>query len=501
MKKLLKSLGVLSLIIAILLPFAELPKVNAQEDNCETHLQNYMFLDESSPYGFANYDEDKGGYSTFGNFPYDFPEDDAYEVKVTNVSTSEITTSDQMRKYWALHSTITSYSAINDTYQYNDRNQNGKIFTSSNDYKYSTNTILLHGRWGRLDQYGNVTSNDITSWGSIEEGFNYSMQTVGGTDLIDEMNVEIDGAVFVNDAFSNKHTTNLADYFNSIINKEIDENPVWTDSLQRKFIPLKITRTIDNMSVLNDYTYGYKTIGEDSRIKYYVYSETDTTTVDKATKSYDAMRDYLTEARKIQLGEATENKYENNIKEISKNEYENLDFIYSITDNDGDWEGVVYYWPFVLNVEYTVCPVSNEETPTPENPEDPGDQVPVGEWSVKYNANVKDVTTVTNMPKNQPADIGTDITLDSKKPSRDDYTFKGWCKNKDGSGGCYNPGDKIESPEKTEIIELFADWGKTDTENPGKWGVMSYIIGFISVGLVAGGIYLISKKKNLFKQI
>lgn len=496
MKKILKSFGVLSLIVAILLPFLELPKVNAETTDCETHLQNYMFLDESSPYGFANYDEDKGGYSTFGNFPYDFPEDDAYEVKVTKVSTSEITTSEQMRKYWALHSTITSYSAINDTYQYNDRNQNGKIFTSSNDYKYSTNTILLHGRWGRLDQYGNVTSNDITSWGSIEKGFNYSMQTVGGSDLIDEMNVEIDGAVFADDAFSDKHTTNLTDYFNSIINKQIDENPVWTDSLQRKFIPLKITRTINDISELNNYKYGFKT-----NDKYYVYSETDTTTVDKATKSYDAMRNYLTEERKVQLNEVTENKYKTNIKEISKDEYEKLDFIYSIEDNDGDWESVVYYWPFVLNVEYTVCPVENNVEPEPENPEDPGDSVPVGEWKVNYNANVKDVTTVTNMPKNQSADVGTDITLNSSKPSRDGYTFKAWCENKDGSGECYNAGDTIKSPEKTEIKELYADWGKLDTEENKKTGVVSYIIGFMSVGIVAGGIYLISKKKNLFKQI
>ena len=73
--------------------------------------------------------------------------------------------------------------------------------------------------------------------------------------------------------------------------------------------------------------------------------------------------------------------------------------------------------------------------------------------------------------------------------------------NKDGSGDCYNPGDKIESPDKTEIKELFADWGKLDTEENKKTGVVSYIIGFMAVGIVAGGIYLISKKKNLFKQI
>ena len=44
MKKLLKKIGVLGLIIAILAPFIELPTVNAAE-GCTNHLQNYLWLD------------------------------------------------------------------------------------------------------------------------------------------------------------------------------------------------------------------------------------------------------------------------------------------------------------------------------------------------------------------------------------------------------------------------------------------------------------------------
>ena len=44
MKKLLKKIGVLGLIIAILAPFIELPTVNAAE-GCNNHLQNYLWLD------------------------------------------------------------------------------------------------------------------------------------------------------------------------------------------------------------------------------------------------------------------------------------------------------------------------------------------------------------------------------------------------------------------------------------------------------------------------
>ena len=43
MKNILKKLGVLGLIVAVLAPFIELPKVNAAETNCAKHLQNYMW--------------------------------------------------------------------------------------------------------------------------------------------------------------------------------------------------------------------------------------------------------------------------------------------------------------------------------------------------------------------------------------------------------------------------------------------------------------------------
>ena len=111
-------------------------------------------------------------------------------------------------------------------------------------------------------------------------------------------------------------------------------------------------------------------------------------------------------------------------------------------------------------------------------------------------------TSVNNLPSTQTEKLGTNIKVSSTTPSRSGYVFKGWCEK--GNDKCSNPyqaGDTITSPTTSQTITLLAQWAKGDSTNNPPTGVVSYIIGFAAVGMVAGGIYLISKKKNLFKQI
>lgn len=150
-----------------------------------------------------------------------------------------------------------------------------------------------------------------------------------------------------------------------------------------------------------------------------------------------------------------------------------------LTDTEID-DGT-YYWPVVLNVEYQTCEVTDQ-------------------WAVEYDDNVDD-TSVTNLPSTQTATVGTDIKISTDKPSRSGYVFKKWCETSNGSGTCYNAGDTITSPSSATTVKLYAQWGESGAANNEKTGVVSYIIGFAAVGVVAGSIYLISKKKNLFKQI
>ena len=87
MKKILKNIGIISLAIAILLPFVKLPKVSAANNSdCDTYLQSYMFLDVLNNTALTdehpNCDEKGGcifggyvgGHENYALYPYKFTE-------------------------------------------------------------------------------------------------------------------------------------------------------------------------------------------------------------------------------------------------------------------------------------------------------------------------------------------------------------------------------------------------------------------------------------------
>ncbi len=463
MKKLLKKIGVFGLIIALFAPFIELPTVNAAE-GCTNHLQNYLWLDMNyfnagtgtGKTFMEGYAQDAvsergvkiGGYLTYTNFPYAFKSEDNYDIKIRSVDNNNLMDTDSYKSYWTAFSKITASLATDEL----DPKIGGTLVTEHKLNNYVDDTILLHGVWAR---YGSEGKPEESNWKkNIKDGDKNSLQKVikdikekkpekasEADNLLKAMTIKFSAADFDNNIFYHEKISSLIEYFQ----KNVDEGyNVWGEG----YIPLQIIRTLnldttDIKDLLNNFVFGEK-----SGNSWVAFS----TKSGEVKDSYSAL---IATTRET----------------VTVNE-EDIDFDTSKP----------YYWPAVLSVEYEACPLAKEN------------------WTLEYNGNVDD-NSVTNIPNKQTTDLGNDITVDSKKPSRADYTFTKWCENPNGSGQCYNAGDKVKSPDSAKTITLFAQWGKGGTEDNKKTGVMSYVIGFISVGVIAGGIYLVAKKKNLFKQI
>lgn len=455
MKKLLKKIGVLGLIIAILAPFIELPTVNAAE-GCTNHLQNYLWLDMNIFEGgkgktfMEGYSKDtsSGGYQTYTNFPFAFKDTNSSKVTIKSIDMNNLVNTDSFDNFWTAFNKATSSLTSYDI----DSKIGGTLVTSAKLNNYTDDTILLHGVWSSFDRSGTPIESNWKE--KVIDGKNYSLQPILKTKNDENsMSIKFKPAKFSDNSFGLESGDLTADYFQKVVD---DNYNVWGDSTKSNYIPLSITRTL-NLSadeiknMLDDYVFGYY---NETDKKWYAVSTVDGTKVEDVKKSYTAL-----------IGNDTSRKY----IEVEESE---IDFNTSKP----------YYWPAVLSVEYEACPLAKEN------------------WTLEYNGNVDD-NSVTNIPNKQTTDLGNDITVDSKKPSRADYTFTKWCENPNGSGQCYNAGDKVKSPDSAKTITLFAQWGKGGTEDNKKTGVMSYVIGFISVGIIAGGIYLVAKKKNLFKQI
>lgn len=489
MKNILKKLGVIGLAIAVLAPFIELPKVNAAETNCKKHLQNYMFLDanffaldsngKTFLEGYSS-STTAGGYLTYTVFPYAFVDNSSTTTKVNWIETNNFggTTEEvsDLETYWTLAQTKDSsdkvYLEIDPTESnsyYASSTNAGSVFIIDSSHKNSTytdNAVIFHGVWASYDSNGNIINQSTKV--SYEYGEKYSLQKIfaSKSDTLKLMSAEIDTATLKAQTSGLKLGSSTKDFNTNYFQSMIDNN--WNNiSESSAYIPLSITRTINYSSgvdsTLNNFIYGYVVENSDGTKAVKVFTKTGKTNINEIKDSYTALKEYLA----------------NPTGTASTHVVSNDSWTESVLDFN---TGKAYYWPVVLTVEYESCTTT-------------------GQWAVEYDDNVDD-TSVNNLPSTQKESLGTPIKVSSTKPSRSGYVFKGWCEK--GNDKCSNPyesGDTITSPTTSQTITLLAQWAKEGTEDNKKTGVASYIIGFAAVGIVAGGIYLISKKKNLFKQI
>ena len=536
MKKFLKKLGVFGLICAVLSPFASIPKVNAEEDDCDEHyLNQYLFLDVTNGNSWEHYLRDEGS-RTYTTFLYTFPTPaEGRTIRIDKVGSLNLIDSDfeklkNFRSAWATTEALgttdrkleeqTSRLGISDEYGY---------YTN----KYESITYVLHGYWGFDGQkyieakYSSENKNDFSE-------INFAKHTIQGV-LIEKDNnnndfsasnfrykVDFSGASLINNRFNavyNEYSgygdetdADMDDYFSQIVKDVNDGLPSTSPSAKKNFVwkndgnyyfNIGIERTIDSADELNKLNLGYDSKDANGNIVKNIWS----TSNSSYDESYTAFRNYAnhcvdkdnngkcdgTLANTIDAtqpdGDYCTGNYECYLKPETTDE--------TIDINTSE----AYYWPVILNVEYSLCSTTGGNTGGNNGGNNGGGtQEPAKDkWTLKYDDNVEG-TGVTNMPDplTQEAEVGTGLKVSDTKPKRDGYSFNGWklCNGTD----TYKSGDEIKPTSKT-TVELCAQWGAEGTSDNPKQGVISYVIGFASVGVVAGAIYLISKKKNLFKQI
>ena len=445
MKNILRRIGVIGIIIAMLAPFIELPVVKAANEECKDHtVLQYLFLDVANGGTFNDWDNYKNGYATYAKFANVFANVSAGEkIKIINVAVDNISKKD-LSKYYS------SMKYLLDKTDSTLKEETGAIGAYVTEESGSTSYVsILHGSWD-FDSSSNVGKDNNTraelkeaGWytGNDENSFiNNTIQSKfdGKVTLSSPTNVDISGARLIGQRFSQATKyKSLEEFFDAAANRTDNELSSTANNIE--YLSLRIERTLSDAD-LKKVKFGYQSEGDG---KYYKYND------------YTEMSKEASDRVKEEVGVKTD-----------------LDIL--AADQ--------IYWPVILNVEYEICPTTNEQ------------------WSLKYDGNTDD-NSVTNIPGSQTEIIGTDIQIDAKKPSRDGYTFQGWNTQRDGKGTSYNAEDTYKSPSEKTTVTLYAQWGKGGTEDQKKTGVMSYVVGFITTGLVASGIYLVAKKKNLFKQI
>ncbi len=460
MKNMLKKIGVIGIIIAMLAPFVEMPVAEAATQTCSDHtVMQYYFADVTNGDSWKHYTS-SNGYTTYTIYPYLFPEETGKTIKILNTQLLDIDTGSTTSSENGM--TLNTFWSDVKLLQRSDFQISGDevsgtyVSKDKSDYKV---VKILHGIWGNGKEDG--SSYVSVKWANIpddeEEFTSHTVQSVFGSDS----GITVSSARFLglksSNAFGSADETNLNDYFKNLTSSD---NSEYIEEVNgNKAFALRVNRKLD-VSTLNSKNFGYKcesgSCGNTTYDDNYYAIFTQDKSGDTVKNSYSAL---ISSDRETKIVAADDDSIEVDINTVES-----------------------YYWPAVLNVEYEVCTNTSET------------------WTLKYDGNTSD-DSANNIPEKVQKSVGEDVEIDSKTPTRSGYTFKGWNTEKDGSGKTYNAGDKYESPDSSDVIVLYAQWGDTSKGNQEKTGVASYIIGFISVGIVASGIYLIAKKKNLFKQI
>ena len=464
MKNILKKIGVIGIIIAMLAPFVEMPVAKAATETCTDHtVMQYYFADVTNGDYWKQYTS-TNGYTTYTIYPYLFPEESGKTIKILNTKVLDIETGSTptsengmtLEKFWS----DVELLQRSDFQKSGDDLSGTYVSKDKSDYRV---VKILHGIWGR-DTNGSYESVDWTNIPTIKNDFlNYTVQDIFGNNS----GITVSSARFLglNKGFGAADERKLEDYFKNLTSG--DNNEYIEEVNGKKVFALRVSRKLD-VDTLNTKKFGYlcatkDSCGEANVNKYAIF--TDDSADNPIKNSYSA----LVKAKNLEKIET-----DDTVARKIVNDEEDVDV----------FTNKAYYWPAVLNVEYEVCTNTSEQ------------------WTLKYDGNTPD-DSATNLPqpdtiKNIP--VGTGREVDAKTPSRSGYTFKGWNTKSDGTGTWYKAGQEVKS-DVADVITLFAQWGDTSKGEQKSTGVASYIIGFVSVGIVAGGIYLIAKKKNLFKQI
>jgi len=539
MKKLFSKLTILVLLVAMLIPYTSIPKVEAAETceggEWEYHTNYYFFTQAEHPRTWADYlatDDTTKAFSTedttantyYTSFLYNFPSDGT-AMDITSAGFVDLDMDGNVNKInstseWSVKGFYSEMLKMYDSskeYDYSNPDSTYKEYSyiaTDNTGKSSSDSIvtyLIHGPWGFAGTGDNLSTADIelNDTESIISKASYkqanNVNTITDTTIINaltaasvlpdenkisDINIGIaSGSLGTDDSAIDSIKSAIKD-FNRDKGKEIKggiykatKNKNSSDTTGDIVLKLYIRRSYET-----DDFFTFNSIRKQTGGVYMASSKSTQEEVDALTtteKLYfpeidntcDTGRDDCNDKAYVTLGEGTSDKVSNPTA---------IKLAAESTDE---------YWflaPSLFQISYKVCKAGTDATE---------DSV-----TLTYYGNEEYVNTsakADKVPSAQTEKLNSEgkatFTVSATEPTLEGYTFQNWNTSKDCKGKTIEPETKLENVSVN--TPLYACWGETGTTNNGKTGVMTYAGLFTGIIALAGTSYYIMKKKNVFKKI
>lgn len=491
MKKIFSKITTLVLLVAMLIPYTSIPKVEAATDSCdgewEYHTNYYFFLQAEHPNTWISYLTTGNGSTQtnyYTSFLYNFPSDgskieflDEGFVKITDsdkYDTDFETNSSTNRKSWTAGQFYYEFQKEADSSEFGE--YKSYAYTSGNGKGTDENRIveyLFHGDWANLGNGENVTW-DLNKVQIKDTDETLTLKAkisslVDSSIIIDKTASELSdvkiGAAGISNGKLNYQMSWVKDaienynmYASTNDKVKYQETGVvqYISEIKNPVINLVIGRKYENEDIFTKSV----TLKEDSG----AYK------VEISGNSYNLKT----------LGEAEEGyiTYNDGSNDIAISAQK------SVIIKDSNKKNIAWFLaPTLYQMSYRVCRTSNTSE----------DQV-----TLSYDGNAPK-GTASNIPDAVTQATGTDFVVSSKTPELDGYKFKSWNTKSSCDGKTIEPETTLE--KLTNNTTLYACWGETGTTSNKKTGVATYAGLFTGIIALAGGSYYLIKKKNLFKKI
>ena len=484
MKKLFSKLTILVLLVAMLIPYTSIPKVEAAETceggEWEYHTNYYFFLQAEHPHTWATYfAENDGEVATnyYTSFLYNFPNDgskivfeDEGFVKITDDDdyASDFDAGDN-RKTWTAgqyykeaRKEAKSSEFGNELKTYAFKSGNG---TSSDNRVV---TYLFHGDWAYV---GSTKSDENISWDlnnidlqsdQLDTTDESIRKLVNSSILINKNDASLEKVKVGAGVLNGKQLYfDIQQVQTAIINYN---NGVGEGTTVSK--PTKLNQPVVNLVIHREY--------ETTDV---FENNVTLTKTEEGIKAGDSLLSFPAE------GEA------GYIKDAEGNILSEQQAVVIEKDNK---EIAWFLAPTLYQMSYKVCKAGTDATE---------DSV-----TLTYYGNEEYVNTsakADKVPSAQTEKLNSEgkatFTVSATEPTLEGYTFQNWNTSKDCKGKTIEPETKLENVSVN--TPLYACWGETGTTNNGKTGVMTYAGLFTGIIALAGTSYYIMKKKNVFKKI
>lgn len=488
MKKLFAKTITLVLLVAMLIPFTAIPKVEAAEEcngEWEYHTNYYFFMHSEMPSDWLKMFQKKDTTSLSATLPtayltkflYEFPssgipmeiEDYGFVEFTRTGNASNSFNAGTETDTWNLKQFYTELSKERKASNLGEDLKQYAFQTSESGTGNTENnrivTYLFHGDWATSSQHTNISGDDIydITWDINNTEFHqgdYSESGLNINELVDATIIisgekKLGALTFANGAAIANETilmNAIKQYNNGKGQYESQTilSGIMSDGSARPIMEVLINRTYKSEDIFD------KKLPE----KINVNEINSVITLDNSGISYDKT-----------TGEVDLSSF-STLKSITNKNSQG---------NDVEW----FIAPALYQISYKVCKASSNHTQ---------DTV-----VVTYDGNDKNAKNVP--APSDPIKKGGDYKVSEQEPTLEGNTFKIWRTDpKCESGKKIEPGAKLEN--LTSDTTLYACWGKTNAEGPkGPLGVLTNAGLFTGIIALAGGTYYIVKKKNLFKKI